>query len=361
MNPINPTTPMTKTRANEYLSDKAAHATPETLRQLAIFGIENPESSLNKAKILTAEFDPKTPSQEFQVNTSGQNEVAYIEKIVFVDQEYFVMQLRTAIAPKLTRGISRTFFQKTQQSLPRPFFFLGDTSKKDLGVYSYLVRIGKTPEVFELSTPELGFVDIQVTAAETIGEAELRGIYKDGTERVLPNLNVKTQTLKKIDWDDAIEVKHEENVNTRINMHSTAYDQVITLLGTDKGIMRQMTGITEMIPSTEGMQIVKLWSDTSDNTIWAWALNENGSLTPMLVNNLFSSIEEIEVTTYNAIDNKTVPVSKIDQVQVLKGAITTVDNQPGILVGLLQEQADTDAEQSHTYDTHTLPLYAAAV
>ena len=103
---IDPKTQMTETKGNEFLSAKNNYGDVE-LRNLSIFGIGNAESeNLNKVTVYTSEYNDN--SQQIQV--PGQNEIAFIEKLVFIDEKTIVCEVsssRACACNKNSSGICR--------------------------------------------------------------------------------------------------------------------------------------------------------------------------------------------------------------------------------------------------------------
>jgi len=353
MNPSTPTTQMTTTRGNEFLSAKNNFGDVE-LRNLAILGIGNAVAqNPNKVTVYTADYN--TNPQQIQV--PGQSEIAYIEKIVFIDEKTFVLTTRAPISPTVLKGIGRTFATKMQPELPH-YDFIGDLAKIEakLPVYAYAIRMTQKPQVFVLSTAEDGYRDIQVTPAENNGEVVISAFDKDGITLVLQNLSLQTSELKKLNWSLAAKVQLPEGIRpiSMINVLSQSHDQVIHLFGTNKGLYRLLNGATEMVPGTEDMKIEWLTVHTATNTIFAAASNSSGEMEFIGVTQIFST-EKFNAFTWNCIDNTATPSSDLNKMQALTGPITEIGSNPGILLAWPQ----ANEEQSYAYATQTLELAAA--
>lgn len=351
MNPKNPTTQMTQTRGNEFLSAKNKYGNVE-LRNLAILGIGNAASdNLNKVTVYTAEYDMNPQ----QIQVPGQNEIAYIEKIVFIDEKTFVLTSRTKISPTVLKAIGRTFVQEEQSELPH-YRFIGNANKAEMPVHAYAIRMTQKPQVFALSTAENGYLDIQVTPAETTGKVVISAIDVNGITYVLQNLSLQTSELKTLNWSLAAKVQLPEGILpiSMINVLSQSHDQVIHLFGTNNGLYRLLNGATELVPGTEDMKVEWLTVHTATNTIFAAARNAQDKMEFIGVQKIFSS-EKFNAFTWDCIDNTATTVD-ISKVQALTGPITEVGSNPGIL--LAWPQANEEKSYS-AYATQTLQLAAA--
>ena len=345
----NPKTQMTVTRGNEFLSAKNEYGNVE-LRNLAILGIGNAVSdNLNKVTVYTADYD-NTPQQ---IQVPGQNEITYVEKIVLIDNKTFVLTTRAQISQTVLKAIGRTFFQKEQSELTH-YRFIGNAKKTELPVYAYAIRMTQKPQVLALSTAEDGYLDIQVTPAETTGKAVISAIDKNGITYVLQNYDIQANKLMKLNWSLAAPVQLPEGVRplSMINVIGGNRKQVIHLFGTNNGLYRLLDGVTELVPGTEEMQIGWLTAHTATNTIFASAHNAKNQVE-------FLGIKEIFSKTFKAFTwqhtNNVLPETDINTVQALSGPITEIGNDPGILVAWPQ----STEEQSYTYATHTVQLSAA--
>ncbi len=353
MNPSTPTTQMTTTRGNEFLSAKNNFGDVE-LRNLEILGIGNAVAqNLNKVTVYTADYN--TTPQQIQV--PGQSEIAYIEKIVFIDEKTFVLTTRAPISPTVLKGIGRTFATKMQPELPH-YDFIGDLAKIEakLPVYAYAIRMTQKPQVFVLSTAEDGYRDIQVTPAENNGEVVISAFDKDGITLVLQNLSLQTSELKKLNWSLAAKVQLPEGIRpiSMINVRSQSNDQVIHLFGTNKGVYRHqlLNDATEMVPGTEDMKIEWLTVHTATNTIFASTRNAQNEVEFLGINEIFT--DKFEAFTWKH-STDMVPQTELGNVKALSGPITEIGSNPGILLAWPQ----ANEEQSYAYATQTLELAAA--
>ena len=350
MNPKNPTTQMTETKGNEFLSAKNEYGDVE-LRNLAILGIGNAASdNLNKVTVYTAEYDMNPQ----QIEVPGQNEIAYIEKIVFIDEKTFVLTSRTAISPTVLKAIGRTFVQEEQSELPH-YRFIGNANKAEMPVHAYAIRMTQKPQVFALSTAEDGYLDIQVTPAETTGKVVLSAIDANGITYVLQNLNIQANELKKLNWSLAATVQLPEGVRplSMINVISNDHSQVIHVFGTNNGLYRLLDDVTELVPGTEGKEIKWLEAHTATGTIFASTRNAQNEVEFLGINEIFTTKFEAFTWEHNT---DMLPETELSNVQALTGPITEIGINPGILLAWPQ----ANEEQSYSaYATQTLQLSAA--
>jgi hypothetical protein len=350
MNPKNPTTQMTETQGNVFLSAKNKYGNVE-LRNLAIFGIGNAASdNLNKVTVYTAEYDMNPQ----QIEVPGQNEIAYIEKMVFIDEKTFVLTSRTKISPTVLKAIGRTFVQEEQSELPH-YRFIGNANKAEMPVHAYAIRMTQKPQVFALSTAENGYLDIQVTPAETTGKAVLSAIDANGITYVLQNLNIQANELKKLNWSLAATVQLPESVRplSMINVISDDHKKVIHVFGTNNGLYRLIDGVTELVPGTEGKEIKWLEAHTATGTIFASTRNAQNEVEFLGINEIFT--DKFEAFTWKH-STDMVPQTELGNVQALSGPITEIGSNPGIL--LAWPQANEEKSYS-AYATQTLQLSAA--
>jgi hypothetical protein len=350
MNPKNPTTQMTETKGNEFLSAKNKYGDVE-LRNLAILGIGNAVSdNLNKVTVYTAEYDMNPQ----QIQVPGQNEIAYIEKLVFIDEKTFVLTSRAPISQTVLKAIGRTFVQEEQSELPH-YRFIGNANKAEMPVHAYAIRMTQKPQVFALSTAEDGYLDIQVTPAETTGKAVLSAIDANGITYVLQNLNIQANELKKLNWSLAATVQLPEGVRplSMINVISTDHSQVVHVFGTNNGLYRLIDDVTELVPGTEGKEIKWLEAHTATGTIFASTRNAQNKVEFLGINEIFTT--KFEAFTWKH-STDMVPQTELSSVQALSGPITEIGSNPGIL--LAWPQANEEKSYS-AYATQTLQLSAA--
>jgi hypothetical protein len=350
MNPKNPTTQMTETKGNEFLSAKNKYGDVE-LRNLAILGIGNAVSdNLNKVTVYTAEYDMNPQ----QIQVPGQNEIAYIEKLVFIDEKTFVLTSRAPISQTVLKAIGRTFVQEEQSELPH-YRFIGNANKAEMPVHAYAIRMTQKPQVFALSTAEDGYLDIQVTPAETTGKAVLSAIDANGITYVLQNLNIQANELKKLNWSLAATVQLPEGVRplSMINVISTDHSQVVHVFGTNNGLYRLIDDVTELVPGTEGKEIKWLEAHTATGTIFASTRNAQNEVEFLGINEIFTT--KFEAFTWKH-STDMVPQTELSSVQALSGPITEIGSNPGIL--LAWPQANEEKSYS-AYATQTLQLSAA--
>jgi hypothetical protein len=349
---LDPTTQMTETRGNVFLSAKNQYGDVE-LRNLTIFGIGNAESqNLNKVSIYTAEYE--TTPQQIQV--PGQSEIAFLEKLVFIDEKTFVLTSRSAISPTVLKAIGRTFAQEEQLDELPHYRFIADAEKANMPVYAYAIRMTQKPQVFALSTAEDGYLDIQVTPAETKGKAVLSAIDANGITYLMQNLNVQTKELKKLNWSLAATVQLPEGVRPlkMVNVISADRAKVIHVFGTDNGLYRLLDEVIELVPGTEGMEIEWLDAHTESGTIFASTRNAQNKVDFLGINEIFSTNFKAFTWVHSS---DMVPQTELDNVQAITGPITEINNNPGILI--VSQQKATEEQSYSAYATQTLQLSAA--
>ena len=347
---IDPKTQMTETKGNEFLSAKNNYGDVE-LRNLSIFGIGNAESeNLNKVTVYTSEYNDN--SQQIQV--PGQNEIAFIEKLVFIDEKTIVLTSRTNISATVLKAIGRTFTQEElQEELPH-YRFIANAQKAHQPVYAYAIRMTQKPKVFALSTAEDGYLDIQVTPAETNGKAVLSAIDANGVAYLMENFEVQAKELKKLNWSLAAKVQLPEGIRplTMINVVNNTYNKVMHVFGTNNGLYRLLDGVTELVPGTEGKEIKWLEAHTATGTIFASTRNAVNEVEFLGINEIFTN--KFKAFTWQH-SSDMVPATELENVQAITGPITEIDDNPGILLAWPQASEET----SYTYATRTLELSAA--
>jgi hypothetical protein len=342
---------MTETKGNVFLSAKNNYGDIE-LRNLSIVGIGNPESkNLNKVTVYTAEYT----EDNLKIEVPGKKNVAFLEKLVFIDKKTIVCTSRTEISPTVLKAIGRTFTQEEQlEELPH-YRFIADAQKAHQPVYAYAIRMTQKPQVFALSSAEDGYMDIQVTPAETTGKAVLSAIDANGITYVMQNLNIQTKELKKLNWSLAATVQLPEGIRplTMINVVNNDHNKVMHIFGTNNGMYRLIDDVTELVPGTEGKEIKWLEAHTATGTIFASTRNAENEVEFLGINEIFT--DKFKAFTWQHSSDMIPTVTELENVQALTGPITEVDNNPGILLAWPQASEET----SYTYATRTLELSAA--